>query len=191
MSVPIRGITLLHPWAFAIWKLGKDVENRTQHLTRKGGHMGMYLAIHGGVPPKQGDNQKWRDYMADLRALRPIVESDAAIHERFFQVVQLTDNGPQQLTFDAQQLIVPGIVAVARVSKCVWEHPSPWTARGQWQYLLEDVLLLDEPVPHVGSQGLWAIEPVALTQLIRAWEAAHDGACPFRSKDWVPVEGVA
>lgn len=191
MSVPIRGITLLHPWAFAIQKLGKNVENRTQHITRKGGHVGMYLAIHGGVPPKRGDNQKWRDFMADVHALRHIVESDAEIFDRFKQSGELTEDGPQQFTFDVQQLIVPGIVAVARVSKCVREHPSPWTARGQWQYLLEDVLLLDDPVPHVGSQGLWAIEPVALTQLIRAWEAAHDGACPFRPKDWVLVEGVA
>lgn len=183
MTVPIRGITLLHPWAFAIAKLGKDVENRSQHITRKGGHVGMYLAIHGGVPPKQGHNKKWDQFQGDVRDLIGILESNREISERAEAALDVapTENGA--VSVDMHRLIVPGIVAVARVSKCVAGYPSPWTARGQWQYVLEDVLVLHEPVPHVGSQMLWPVEREALAKLIGAWEAAHGGDCPFRPKE--------
>ncbi|RJF74536.1 hypothetical protein D3875_04450 [Deinococcus cavernae] len=187
MAPPIKGLTLLHPWAFAVQKLNKDVENRSQHITRKGGCVGMYLAIHGGVPPKPGYNARWADFQQQTRGLIHVLENGGGTKGTLRASGALVEEGGQ-FTLSHQQLIVPGIVAVARVSACVKDHPSPWSVAGEWQYVLSDVLVLGQPLEQRGGQGLWEIPEPNLTRLIQAWEAAHCGACPFRPKGWAPAE---
>lgn len=178
MTPPLKGITLLHPWAFAIQKLGKDVENRSQPIGRMGGCVGMYLAIHGGVAPRQGNNEKWREFRAQVEGLKAVLESGAVSRRTVLGSGALVEvKGSYALASD--RLIVPGIVAVARVSRCVQGHPSPWSVAGRWQFELADVLTLDEPIPHRGAQGLWVVEQDARARLVAAWKEKHDGVCPF------------
>lgn len=161
----IRGLTLLHPWAFAVQRLGKDVENRSRDIGAMGGRVGMHLAIHGGVAPRMGDNEKWWQFCDQVEGLRHILEAGKAVTEervRASGIIEDTELGPR---LRRSALIVPGIVAVARVSACVRGHPSPWSARGQWQYELSDVVVLEQPIPHRGAQGLWEIQPDVLAQL--------------------------
>lgn len=178
MTPPLKGLTLLHPWAFAIQKLGKDVENRSQPIGRMGGCVGMYLAIHGGVAPRQGNNEKWWEFKAQLQGLVRLIEAGAVDSDLLWNsgAAKEGENGISHLT---HAVIVPGIVAVARVSRCVQGHPSPWSVAGQWQFELTDVLTLDEPIPHRGAQGLWVVEQDARARLVAAWKAQRDGVCPF------------
>lgn len=176
MTPPLKGITLLHPWAWAIQKLGKDVENRSQPIGRMGGCVGMYLAIHGGVAPKPGGNQKWWEFDSQVRGLIRLLEGGGVTTKE-----QLLASGAvtEEHRLHMPAVIVPGIVAVARVSRCVQDHPSPWSVAGRWQFELADVLTLDEPIPHRGAQGLWVVEQDARARLVAAWKAARGGVCPF------------
>ncbi|WP_161884436.1 hypothetical protein [Deinococcus alpinitundrae] len=149
----IRGLTLTHPWPWCIVKAGKDVENRTWH---QGGRVGMFLAIHGGVVPGQNTGKR-EEARLDLAAA--------------FKMVGLTDGiTPEALlsyemgmrVTDEDQFFLPGIVAVAQLAAVTQSSTSKWAARGQFHWLLADVTLLPEPVPHRGAQGLWTIEPAAL-----------------------------
>jgi len=168
MSGLIRGITLTHPWAFCIAYAGKDVENRTWRPEKQGGKVGMYLAIHGGVVPTGAKKQ---EALSEIAYIGTYILTPSYIHhalktEQLHKVlVGLQDGG--------EGLFTPGIVAVARLAAVTTDGISPWKADGQYQWELADVVTLAEPVPHKGAQGLWEIEPAALTLVRERWAAAR------------------
>lgn len=56
-------------------------------------------------------------------------------------------------------LPVGAVVAVARLVDC---HPddgpcTPWSAEGQWHWVLDDVQPLPVPVPCRGALSLWTV----------------------------------
>ena len=53
----MQAITLKHPWAFAIARLGKRVENRTWKPPNR--LLGQRIAIHGGAIPKGAVLREW------------------------------------------------------------------------------------------------------------------------------------
>lgn len=163
----IRGITLTHPWAFAIAYLGKDVENRRWHPSRQGGQVGMYLAIHGGATPTGAKLDSVRD---DLRWIGQRVQKLVKYlpADQYDRLMTYT-NGTGDLSLS--NTITPGIVAVARLAGVVQDSASPWAAAGQFHWQLADVITLPEPVVHKGAQGLWQIEPAALEQVRAGWKA--------------------
>ena len=136
MTPPLKGITLLHPWAWAIQKLGKDVENRSQPIGRMGGCVGMYLAIHGGVAPRQGNNEKWREFRAQVEGLKAVLESGAVSRRTVLGSGALVEvKGSYALASD--RLIVPGIVAVAAsAAACrAIRRPGRWPSSGSSSWL--------------------------------------------------------
>lgn len=59
---------------------------------------------------------------------------------------------PERFTFGA-------VIAIAELTGC---HRSegcctPWGAPSVWHWTLANVMLLSEPVPAVGKQGLWEV----------------------------------
>lgn len=168
IKADIKGITLKHPWAWAVAHAGKDIENRTWAPERQGGHVGMFLAIHGGVVPAMNTGKR-EEVRLDLAHILgagfpgvPDVPQEA--------VTTLSMGGYVK---GEEAYMVPGIVAVARLAGVVKDSPSPWAAQGQHHWHLADVLALREPIPHRGAQGLWKIEDLALAQLRRAWKEAR------------------
>lgn len=150
----IRGLTLRHPWAWAFQQAGKDVENRIWHPSRQGGHVGMYLALHGGaMPPARGD---YWDEIAD--ACRWMAERGAADRAQLHALLR-----------EGRPLCVPGIVAVARLAEVRTDSPSSWAAQGQQHWCLDQIVVLPAPIAHRGAQGLWEVQPDALAQLRAAW----------------------
>lgn len=155
----IRGLTLRHPWAFCVARLGKRVENRTWHPNCQGGHVGMYLAIHGGGMPRGGALEECADdaqWVCDL-INAGLLKGTLSEAER----VWLLAHSP----FTVGDFITPGIVAVARLAAVVQDSLSPWAVQGQYHWQLADVCALPEPVPHRGAQGLWSLEPAALERV--------------------------
>jgi hypothetical protein len=71
---PIRGLTLIRPWGWAIAHAGKDVENRTWEPPR--GAVGGWLAIHSG----EKYDQESADWMRDELELDdvPVKRADPA-----------------------------------------------------------------------------------------------------------------
>jgi hypothetical protein len=134
-KIPV--ITLWPEWAYAICYLGKRVENRSWKPTRI---LGRRIAIHagkhiGGKPSKT--------------AVKSGLE---AVHTMYAGA-----NPGRELNITSAPIITSSIVATAIVSGCVHSdrHLLPWGARGQYQWVLNEVVVLAEPIPISGKQGIW------------------------------------
>jgi len=187
MTPPIRGITLLHPWAFCIQRLGKRIENRTWPPQRQGGCAGMYLAVHGGAQPKGAkldeafmDMKHVMQHVIGTMRPRPGQEPEYVIREDWDE--ELTPQERRWLKGKGElrwgDFIAPGIVAVARLAGVTRNSPSRWAVPGQYHWTLADVTPI-EPIPYRGAQGLWTIEDHTLAVLRERWAAAHDGQVVF------------
>lgn len=182
MSKPLMALTLTHPWAAAIAHLGKDIENRTWHPEGNRGHVGMYLAIHGGTHPGKltGESQKVLDFWDDVthitRNWKTLMEHGArqgCVTKQGVERFLVRKGGMARL--DGEALIIPGIVAVARVVGVVRNSDSPWAAQGQYHWQLADVTPI-EPVPCRGAQKLWQVPAMEAELVRRRWKAARGGA---------------
>lgn len=163
----MKGLTLRHPWAFAIQRLGKDVENRTWEPPR---HLiGQYIAIHGGALPRD-------------KAASECAEDARHIQNRFYKSAYLETlpDGTQRWLRENGEVLkvgdwfVPGIVAVAKLERVVFDSDNPWFC-GPFGWVLADVTPLERPVPHRGALGFWQVEPHAEAFLRDAYAQAHDG----------------
>lgn len=132
-------VTERHPWAYAMFHLGKDVENRTWPLPEQ--YVGLPLAIHGGVPPKG-------------RALREAYEDYVTLGMQRLM--------PYKIPFE--QTVTPGIVGLLKVERNVTAMTSQWFA-GPCGWVLTDKLWFDEPIPCRGAQGVWSV-PSEIARLV-------------------------
>ena len=163
MKGEIRGITLTHPWPYAILKWGKDVENRTWRPERQGGTVGMWLAIHGGAEPKGEKRTRFRlDLWAAMQKAGKLDTQSEIVQRRLYSGQQVGGE---------DHFIRPGIVAVGKLVEVRQDSPSPWAVQGQWHWCLE-VTPLPEAVPHRGAQGLWQLNPEALEQVRAMYQKA-------------------
>lgn len=140
--VRVRGLTLWRPWAVAILAGPKRVENRPKRWNIEG----ELLALHNG--------------------LRFSDEDAAVVHERWEGYLLAIERQPQ--------LIRAGhIVGVARVSKVatpaeLGDEHHPW-ATGPICYVLDRPVILPEPLPWKGQQGLFNIDGEPAEMLRRTW----------------------
>lgn len=155
-------ITLRPQWAYAVARLGKDIENRTWPLPYK--LNGTRIAIHAaGAAPTRAE---MHDYVR--RTQFQTANDDWKWHEHSIDQVR------------------GSIVAVATVWPLAPQSAMPeeiyWTIGGsQWalpeyayQWALADVRPLAVPVPCRGAQGFWPV-PAPVERLIV--RIAADGAC--------------
>lgn len=147
----MKALTLKHPWPFAICRLGKRIENRTWEPYPKQLKVGDWLAIHGGVAPRNG--APWDEAMSDLHSLQ--------VRGLALNAIRLGET------------ILPGIVAVCRFGGVVTESEDPWFS-GPFGWLLEEATVLLEPVACKGAQGLWEIPEGAMPVVRRRWKAARE-----------------
>lgn len=148
----LRGLTLLHPWAYAVAHWGKDVENRSWRPEARGGQIGMYLAIHGGAVPGPSSGKR-EEMRLDLAGA---LQMAGRVPEVGVRGLLALEKG--QRVENEERFILPGIVAVARLAGVTQSSTSPWAARGLYHWQLADVVTLPEPVPHRGAQGLWKLD---------------------------------
>jgi len=182
MTPHIRGLTLTQPWALCIQQLGKDIENRTWHPKQRGGHVGMYLAIHGGRPPHKptGQSRTALELRRDLDWITAKIINKGHLPGtlKAAQLRGLTVRQSGAALLDPLACIQTGILAICRLSHVTHDHPSPWALTHQYNWVLSDITPI-EPVESVGHQGLWTIDP-AITQLLRQrWAHAHGGQITF------------
>lgn len=153
----LKAITLKHPWAFAVARLDKRIENRTWKPPPS--LIGRRIAIHGGAIPK-GDSA-FADTMFDVKViLRDIITAEYMSKLSTAQVNWIRARNCNVL----RTWITPGIVATATLKSVVTTSDSPWFF-GPYGWVLEDVEPLETPVPHRGAQGLWPVSEEALKLL--------------------------
>lgn len=178
--VDIRGLTLRHPWAFAIARLNKRVENRSWPPSRMGGNAGMWLAIHGGKVPRYASDDVAVEMEADIRALLTkwdeVVQQCTSEQRRWLKREWLPAERDGQVQLG--DFVTPGIVAVAKLTAVSTGDVGFWQIDGQYHWHME-VTPLRMAVPHRGAQGLWQLEPAALARVQELYlEARASQAVP-------------
>ena len=124
----MKALTLWRPWPAAILFLGKRVENRT--WVPPSSVIGQTIAIHAG---KRID---------DPRALGGdggFTRAEIALYN--------------------ERRLAEGIVGIARLVACRRSCPpgqERWWC-GPFGWLLDEVQVLDRPIPCRGAQGLWEV----------------------------------
>jgi hypothetical protein len=129
-------ITIRQPWPWAMFNLGKDVENRSWATKHRGP-----ILVHAS---KWSRREEMNADLAKAFITAPLDAVKALKVPHGFGV----DN------FKAQ---CGGIVGVVTIVDCVQNHPSPWTIPGQWHWVLADA----RPLPFFackGRLGIWRVE---------------------------------
>jgi hypothetical protein len=148
-------LTLRHPWPWAICVLGKDIENRNWHPGRRL-PPGSWFAIHGG---------KWPSNEVELADLRDVAGGLAIDHR---------DRLPGGDATLLDVLRYTGVVAVCRLGAVVTASASSWF-EGPYGWQLAATVVLPEPVPCRGQQGLWGLPDDVLAEVRRQFKAAREG----------------
>lgn len=147
----MKALTLRHPWPFCICHWGKRIENRVWRPKTEL-RIGDRFAIHGGRPPTTRGN---RAYVANL------------LNDDLVPRFGLLDNGALKQGsgfIGIDRFILPGIVATAVLDSIVTESDDPWF-EGPIGWVLRDVIVLPEPIPCKGAQGLWEVPKDVLERI--------------------------
>lgn len=144
-------LTLHAEWAWAVARLGKNIENRSWDAPAL---VGQWLVIHGGCgiggrPARKGKISEFH---------RACVESVALMAERGAGIVL----SPEELERAPADILQQGrgIVAICRLAGFQRGPAQGWYIGDPdigWQ--LGSVRVLPEPIPCMGQQGLWEVGP--------------------------------
>lgn len=141
----MKALTVWNPWAWAIARGLKPIENRTWKPPTP--LLGEWIAIHAG---KKLDRDP--DSIASWRAMVEATEGRA--------------RPPLPKTVSLGEMPASAIVAVARLVGVVEQSDDPWFV-GPFGWVLEDVVAI-EPVKCSGALGLWEVPADVLL-----WVQAH------------------
>ena len=155
-------LTLWPEWLPAFTHMGKDVENRTWRPPVR--LVGQRLALHAGANVGGGSGKRGRQWLE-----RTAWEAGWSVEFGGPKLLSLTCSrrgyGPSTTT----EIVLGAIVATARVRDAVQDTPSLWAMEGQWHWLLDDLRVLERPIPARGRQGLWRVPPDVVAQMDDVW----------------------
>jgi hypothetical protein len=138
MEVPMRALTLIQPWAWAIAHAGKVIENRTWAPPHS--LLGQRIAIHAGKKRERGL------FLPD-GSTPPLFLDQSAVVAVGTLVGYVCDDGNGRVEanhFGAE---------IMRAA-CA----SPWY-QGPVGWIVVNRIALPTPVPCRGAQGLWTLPP--------------------------------
>jgi len=170
----MKAITLYPEFAWAVCRLGKNVENRPRRMNME---LGTELAIHAGMA-FGGSSKK---YIKIDEVFSPVAimarrsgwifEANIAEnairgysvkkHNTFSDKVHMMPQGAVVAVAIFAGLLEPGSTSCA-----VAERDWPWWAGDQYGYILEKVKVLKEPVAVRGKQGLWDLKDPELSRVL-------------------------
>lgn len=141
----MKALTLWPEWLFAILYLGKRIENRPRSPKWYGLQPGDWFALHAGV------NRPTLQRISDVgdMALR------AGVRGMTFKADGSIKYEGQVLSRETCPLGV--IPAMARLGSACLGFARPWGVEDQWQWSLDEVRVLPEPVSCKGHQGGWFV----------------------------------
>lgn len=154
----MKALTLRHPWAFAIAHWNKRIENRT--WSPPPSLLGQRFAIHGGKPPGKADG-----YRLD----------SARVFGHLYNTYGHPKGFDEETTYRELMHIalneMSGIVATAIVNHTVRTSDDPWFDGSGYGWVLQDVIVLPDPIQCKGAQGLWTV-PSDIEERLRGQGAA-------------------
>ncbi|UFW79977.1 ASCH domain-containing protein [Rhizobium sp. SU303] len=130
-SLPDLALSTRQPWAHAIVKGWKDIENRKWNTRHRG-----WVCIHSSAFNRRNFEDDHSDYSN--------VVSD--------YVNQVPS------TLPAKDLAFGAIIGVARIVDVTMRHSSPWFF-GKYGFVLADQQILAEPIPVKGALGFFEWRP--------------------------------
>lgn len=126
MNIYFKTLSIKNPWAYLIARGWKDVENRTWRTHHRG-----KVLIHIS------------------KKIDPIVKT-LFFKDRY----RLTDEQFEEIIFNVNT--VGCIIGEVDIVDVVEDHPSIWSAEGQWQWVLKNPVLYNEPILNVqGALNIW------------------------------------
>ena len=166
----MRGLSIRHPWAWAIVHAGKRIENRSQYFDYRGP-----VFIHASKirVPKTTKVPSW--FLDEWREMKRILLR-AGVDIKSLPSV----------SFSSLAAKSGGIIGQARIVDCILvdgmavgpqkkRHPlanDPWYT-GEYGLVLQDVRPLPF-VPYRGALGLWYVKPNALATIERLQRGSND-----------------
>jgi len=157
----MKAITLWPEWAWAVCRLGKNVENRTWDSSL---YMGEQFAIHAGMAfgGAKGERLTWRETFEPLVIMATRAGWRMSYDPKRHALEGYSTN--KSATFSQSVVGIPtgSIVAVATfigALRVPGDAPGewPWWAEDQFGWTFDDLLILPEPVKCRGRQRLWNI----------------------------------
>jgi len=127
----MKALSIRQPWAFAIFRLGKDIENRTWATAHRG-----LLVIHAASRVAENAPVKIYDQWEKAQARGDCAARFGALIG-FVEIVGL--NRAEQQLMDGKQ-------------RSLWGQPNGW------HWLLKNPHLLAHPIPYRGHQHLFDVE---------------------------------
>lgn len=138
----LRGLTLWRPWPSAIFRGGKNIENRPKAPPRS--IIGKLIALHSGLTYDTSG-------AALMRPLGFVPPPDSEARSRVIEGVARVVAGVElDVAIRAREMDARLSDAQLRVLESRWSF-------GRWCWLLDDVVALEEPVAYAGAQGLWPV----------------------------------
>ena len=157
---PLRALSLWQPWAEAIARLGKEVENRPR-------------------PPPAS-------LVGDLLAIQASLKVDAVREARDAAALRAQTGRP----LDPATLPRGALVALVRVVGLYapdrsppspwWMGPQTWDGKPNRAWALEGARALPTPIPQKGHQGVWAL-PLDVSDAL--WQALAAGGSQGTNPD--------
>lgn len=141
----MKALTIWRPWTWAICHPSpnaKRVENRTWSAPWVEGKQ---IAIHAGA---RYDDEDACEFIADIIGERPPGKAECP-----------------------QGIVAVATVAMFRRHTSMFGAPDPWLV-GPVGWQLRDVIVLAEPIPCKGAQGLWTVPPDVERRIAAAIGAA-------------------
>lgn len=170
----MKALTISPPWGFAIFHLGKDVENRVWAPSPSELKPGDWFLVHGGRSPLTGkgvvqETEYGSNFRMSVRQLCADITSDAFPLTLEQTTYLLSLGKPREKgghLFDWSTFHLPGIIGAVEFLGCSQAHQSYWAMRGQYHWLLGRRVLFPEPIPCRGALKLWDV-PQELHQQAR------------------------
>lgn len=147
MSGTGKALTVKQPWALAITRLGKDVENRSQRTKYRGP-----VLIHAG--------KAWAkdapEAIFKITGILPIASLDHGLIIGQAHIVGChhADDCRPQKVIGGYAIRGDSISPVMPEELC-----SQWAMPGFWHWQLANQQYFEEPFPAKGKLGLWNIGP--------------------------------
>jgi len=155
MNIPC--LSIRQPWAWSIFMLGKDVENRSWATKYRGP-----LLVHTGkhfYPPEIREN----------------VRDCARMAKKAGHAI------PDKITMHELKEQTGGIVGIVDVVDCIRDSLSPWAIPGEWHWVLADA----RPLPFYPCLGRLGLFPASHPFLLRGQALDNELAQGVMSRNGV------
>jgi hypothetical protein len=129
----VKALSIKQPWALAIMRFGKDIENRDWPSSRRG-----RIAIHASKSMTRDEYDEFYFFIRQQDGLWNAVSG-------------LPSFGRLKTMF-----AFGAILGTVEIVDCVKEHSSPWFV-GDYGFVLSNPQTLSTPIPCRGQLGFWDV----------------------------------